>query len=159
MEIISFIQVLIDNYDGSSEMKSNIMQKEITIYSCNDTKTINNVTQYYKDYSIIEETSINFLQIKSITEHTVNSLLHLKGKRIASCSDDCTIRIYNPVNNYHCDGVIKRHTKRISSICQLDNEIIVSGSYDNSIQIGSFKIKNAHNNPICKVIPLFPMIE
>ena len=45
--------------------------------------------------------------IKTISEHsdTVNSLLLLKDKRVASCSFDKTIRIFNPSNDYHCDSI------------------------------------------------------
>ena len=66
---------------------------------------------------------INIEQVKTITDHTdsVKSLLHLKDGRIASCSNDNKIRIYDPSNDYHCNKVIKRHRKSINSICQLDN--------------------------------------
>ena len=42
--------------------------------------------------------------IQTITAHTssVNSLLLLKDKRVASCSADGIIRIYEPSNDYHC---------------------------------------------------------
>ena len=71
---------------------------------------------------------INIEPVKTITEHTkwVTSLLRLKDGRVASCSDDETIRIYDPSNDYHCDQVIKRHSQRITSICQLDDGTIVS---------------------------------
>ena len=94
--------------------------------------------------------------IKTITGHTVyvNSLLHLKDGRVASCSDDNTIRIYDPSNDYHCVQVIERHSKGIESICQLDDGTIVSGSYDQSIMIGDYTIKSAHDGWIYKVITL-----
>ena len=63
--------------------------------------------------------------IKTITAHTssVKSLLLLKDNRVASCSGDGTIRIFNPSNDYHCDQVIKRHSSSIISICELDNRL------------------------------------
>ena len=66
---------------------------------------------------------INIEQVKTISEHTnyVISLLHLKDGRVSSCSDDNTIRIYDPSNDYHCDQVIRRHSRGINSICQLDD--------------------------------------
>ena len=71
---------------------------------------------------------INIEQVKTITDHAkyVISLLHLKDGRVASCSEDKTIRIYDPSNDYHCDQVIKRHSEGIISICQLEDGTIVS---------------------------------
>ena len=85
--------------------------------------------------------------IKTISEHTdeINSLLLLKDKRVASCSRDKTIRIFDPSNDYHCDQVINRHSKSITSICELDDGTIVSCSKDKSIIIGDY---------INRVIPL-----
>ena len=99
---------------------------------------------------------INIKEVKTFTEHTdnVNSLLQLKDGRVASCSDDKTIRIYDPSNDYHCDQVIKRHSEGIPSICQLDDGTIVSCSHDESIMIGDYTIKNAHDYLIYKVITL-----
>ena len=99
---------------------------------------------------------INIEQVKTITDHTgcVYSLLHLRDGRVASCSDDKTIRIYDPSNDYHCDQVIKRHSEGITSICQLDDGTIVSCSWDKSIMIGDYTINNAHDSLILKVITL-----
>ena len=93
--------------------------------------------------------------IKTIHAHTsmVCSLLLLNDKRVASCSGDQTIRIFNPSNDYHCDQVLKRHNNDIRSICQLDNGTIVSSSYQ-SIMIGDFLIKNAHDYWIWGVVAL-----
>ena len=59
---------------------------------------------------------IKIKAMKTITEHTlyIHSLLLLKDRRVASCSEDNTIRIFEPSNDYHCDQVIKRHSKGIS---------------------------------------------
>ena len=94
--------------------------------------------------------------VKTITAHTskVNSLLLLQDKRIASCSADKTIRIYEPSNDYHYEQVIMRHSDYIYSICELDDGTIVSCSYDKSIIIGDYTINNAHNDRILKVITL-----
>ena len=110
------------------------------------------------EYNIIIE-AVKIEDIKNITiitGHTdsVNSLLLLKDGRVASCSDDKTIRIYDPSNDYHCDQVIERHSKGITSICQLDDGTIVSCSYDKSIMIGDYTINNAHYSWILKVITL-----
>ena len=53
-------------------------------------------------------------EIKSITSHTlyVSSLFLLKDKRIASCSYDKTIRIYNPSNDYHCEQVLQSSARK-----------------------------------------------
>ena len=63
-------------------------------------------------------TSIKFEAFMTLTGHTnfVNSLLLLTDKRIASCSDDKTIRIYAPFNNYYCEQVLKRHSDYIFNL-------------------------------------------
>ena len=132
-------------------MKKKIECNIINIYqNANDSELI----KYFKNYSIIEKKQI--VEAKCITDHTssVFSLLLLKDKRIASCSEDNTIRIYDPSNNYHCDQVIERHTKGITSICELDDGTIVSCSWDKSIMIGDYTIRNAHDICINKVITL-----
>ena len=47
----------------------------------------------------------NINNIKTINEHSnyIKSLLLLSDGRLASCSFDKTIKIYNINNNYHCD--------------------------------------------------------
>ena len=124
MNMLSFIKKLIDNYDGSVEMKNNILDNEINIYSCKDRLNADELIKYYNLYNMIEK--INIEEVRCITEHTlsVNSLLLLKDKRIASCSEDNMIRIYDPSNDYHCDQVINRQSQRITSICELDDGIL-----------------------------------
>ena len=103
--------------------------------------------------------------IAIIKDHSdvVYSLLLLKDKRIASCSEDKTIRIFNPIKDYQCEMIIEGHLNAIYSICQLENSHIVSCSLDNSIRIWSitqysyccmFTIFNAHSYSISKVLSL-----
>ena len=78
----------------------------------------------------------------------------MKDGRVASTSVDNIIRIYDPSKDYHFDQVIERHNEKIKSICQLDDGTIVSCSYDDSIMIGDYTIKKAHERWIYKVITL-----
>ena len=114
--------------------------------------------KYYNEYNIIENVKIEDIKsIKTITDHTgcfVKSLLHLRDGKVASCSLDNTIRIYDPSNDYHCDQVIKRHSESIRSICQLDDGTIVSCAWDKLIIIGDYTIMSAHDDYILKVITL-----
>ena len=157
--MLSFLQILIDNYDGSVEMKNSILAHKINISKCKENANVDDLIKYYNEYNIIEKKKINIEEvkcIKTITDHIniVYFLLPLKGKRIASCSNDNTIRIFNPSNDYKCDQVIRRHSEGINSICELDDGTIVSCSSDNSIMIGDYTIKNAHDDCIKKVIAL-----
>ena len=94
--------------------------------------------------------------VKTISKHInrVNSLLRLKDGKIASCSYDKTIRIFDPSNSYQFAQVLKRHSDYIYSICQLEKGTIVSCSLDRTIMIGDYTIKNAHDGCIYKVITL-----
>ena len=75
---------------------------------------MNEKFMYNNNYNSINK-MINIEEVKCITYHThfVSSLLQLKDKRIASCSYDKSVRIYDPSNAYHCDQELKRHSKHI----------------------------------------------
>ena len=135
-------------------MRNCILNNCIKIEQCKDNKHIDELIKYYNEYNIVESVKIEDIKsIKTITD-AVFSLLHLKDGRVASCSNDNTIRIYDPSNDYHCDQVIKRHSVGIPSICQLDDGTIVSCSDDRTIMIGDYTIKNAHDTGISQVITL-----
>ena len=97
----------------------------------------------------------NIKPVKTIILHTksVTSLIQLKDKRIASCSQDGTIRIFDPSNDYHCDEVIKISKDGIESICELDDGTIVSCTWDRII-IGNYTMKITDRTIIYKVITL-----
>ena len=194
--ILSFLEILIDNFNGSQAMKSTIVNNQINIYKCNDEKKIIEVTKFFNEYyinkennklidyekeveftieaksinrrrlarnkdsftinSVLSVKSDNFKVIKTITKHTtaVHSLLWLKNNKIASCSGDKTINIYNVSNDYNLDIVLQRHNDTICSICELDDGTIVSCSTDKSIIIGDHIILNAHEQRVKKVITL-----
>ena len=110
------------------------------------------------------DNKITITEIKSIQAHTagVLSLLLLKDNRVASSSVDFTINIWDPFNDYHCDLKLEGHSSTIFSICQLENELLVSSSV---LEIIIFKIskasynivsilENAHTSMIFKVISL-----
>ena len=103
--------------------------------------------------------------ITTLTEHTgeVCSILLLSDERLASCSEDKTIKIFNPKNNYHCDITLTGHSSKVNNICQLPNGKLVSCSNDKSIKIWKiseslfeceYTITNAHNQEIICIIPL-----
>ena len=55
MNMLSFLQILIDNYDGSAEMKNNIMNNKINIYKCKENVNADELIKFYKEYNIIEK--------------------------------------------------------------------------------------------------------
>ena len=104
-------------------------------------------------------------EIKTIKSHSewVNTILLLNDNRIASCSDDSIIKIYDIDDNYANSLQIKGHTQRINSICQLDSGNLVSCSEDLSIKVWSiskndckceFTLSDVHKEKITKVISL-----
>ena len=91
------------------------------------------------------------------------SLLLLKDNRIASCSNDHLINIYDPSNDYALDISITDLPDKVNSICQLDNENLISSCNNNSIYIWHITktayhlihvIKQAHFIPIQKIVSL-----
>lgn len=63
------------------------------------------------------------------------SLCELKNGMILSSSDDNTLRIWDPKNNFNCYKVILGHTQCIYYVSELSNNLIVSVSMDMSIRI------------------------
>ena len=110
--------------------------------------------------------SLNYIEEnKTIKDHSscVFSLLLLKDGRIASCSNDNTIRIYDPKSKYHCDLAFKGNSGPVYSMCQLDNGDLVTGFYNGTIKIWTineetcewkFTINNAHASLVSKVVAL-----
>ena len=105
-------------------------------------------------------------KIKLIKEFVYNEdcvifLLKLKNGKLCTCSQDREIKIFNP-ENFICEKTIYGHLNSINAICELDNEILVSCSDDNKINIWDLKNKEnnliysilAHNSYINKVITL-----
>ena len=84
INMLSFIQILINNYDESVEMRNCILKNCIKIEQCKDNKNIDELIKYYNKYNIIIE-AVKIEDIKTITDHTgysVYSLLHLKDGRV-----------------------------------------------------------------------------
>ena len=162
INLLYFLKVLIDNYDGSKIMKHNIINNSnINIYTCQNQTNIEEIINYYREYQIVKYKPIekhnkdfSFSLVKTIKEQTVYELHLLNDNRIATCSNDKKIRIYNPNKDYTCEETFQRHKDVISSICQLDDGTIVSCSFDKSIIIGNHTIYDAHDGCINKVIAL-----
>lgn len=98
------------------------------------------------------------------TKHkkVINSLCFLKDKRLASCSKDESIIVYNPPNYGFSFRIDNAHETEIGSICGLSNGNLVSG--DNSGKIYVWNINDTkykviqsltgHNGEIEKIIEL-----
>ena len=102
----------------------------------------------------MENTFNKFTLFQTINDYN-HCIYLLKDNRIASGSDSGKILIYNPSKNYIRDQTINTPLySNITSICQLDNGTIVSGSNDKSICIGDYVIKQAHDSYIYQVIAI-----
>ena len=58
MNILIFIQTLIDNYDESVEMKNSILNNCIKIEQCKHNMKIYELINYYNEYNIVESGNI-----------------------------------------------------------------------------------------------------
>lgn len=111
----------------------------------------------------VEISKIQWTTIISHHDSNVNSIQFLSDGRLASCSDDKTIKIFNIKNHYHCDITITGHTDWVRCFCQIENGNLISCSRDLMMKIWnitqfSFQcectITKVHENAICKIIPL-----
>lgn len=174
-DILNLIQIIVNNFHTQQynyyfrENVNNIIKKyKIELYKLTNDKNKDEIVNYYHNYEILFPlVNINDINnTKEIKDHTsqVASLLLLSDGRLASCSRDKTIKIFNINNNYYqCDLTIEGHTDTVTYISQLDNNKLVSCSCDKSIKIWSFTrssyncdytIQDAHTKWINKVIPI-----
>lgn len=104
-----------------------------------------------------------FKEVQKIKDSTnIYTLYLLKDGKIASCSDDKTIKIYNPANKFKNEMTIKGHSKAVYYVSQLDNGNLISCSADLTIKIWEigksykciYTIEKAHTKDINEIIPL-----
>lgn len=104
------------------------------------------------------------LLIKTLTDHKslINSLFQLFDGRIASCSDDSTIKIFNK-ETFKCELTLIGHLRGVRCINQLNNSKLISGAGDSSIKIWSitndsytceYTIEKAQQGLLNSLIPL-----
>lgn len=168
-DILNLYQCIVDNYSNKDyNLTRNVMNiNHINLYKWKSDTVNESLIDYFNNYSLLQDSIadvLNVKEIKTIKEHneSVNSLLLLQDGRLASCSTDKTINIYNLNNNYHCDIRIKTgHTNGVTYICELEKNKIASCSLDKSIKIWSISkstyqcehtYQEAHSNYIWKVI-------
>ena len=176
-DILDLIQIIINNYENNTNnylFKTNLINinnNHINLYQYHNKISLDGIISYFNNYILIEDNSISVKKtdiknIKTINEHNSNvaSLLLLSDGRLASCSYDTIIKIFNMNNNYHCDFTINtEHVICVDYICEIDNNKLISCSYDKSIKIWSitqlsyqcdYTINDAHDDYIKKLITL-----
>lgn len=81
--------------------------------------------------------------IKKKEDHTdfVSSLCITKDNRLASCSGDKTIKIFN-LKTYECELTLEGHTCSVRYISLLSDGSLISSSWDTTIKIWSVSGKN-----------------
>ena len=100
--------------------------------------------------------------IKPLHFSSFETIIQLQDNRLAACTSDNTILIYNPSSNYSLDLTIECPFA-VSSLIHLANSHIVTCGKEKSIKIYSlsdagsnceFTVENAHSSDISKVIAL-----
>ena len=147
--IFCLLQILIDNYNDSKEMETNIvLNSNIQYCYCKNNDSVEDVINYFKTYSIIEATykDPSFDPVKDITitktfprESIISSVIVLQDKRVAVSCREGNIIVYNPQKDFSIDITINYpKDTSIASICQLDNGVIASMSDElNNIKLFS----------------------
>lgn len=187
--IIYFVKLLISNYNEQHpyyfEMINILKNTNFTFPEPKDEKNSDNIINFYNKLSIVNDdinifnekykkiftkkekkervNQIDFTLIGSLNYHSsfINSILILQDGRIASCSSDKTIKIFN-LQNYKCELTLTGHQEAIYYISQLENGNLISCSEDRTIKIWSLKddnflclhtITDSHREWVNKVIP------
>jgi WD40 repeat protein len=145
---------VVDNY----EIFTSISNKNLTYYDKSNMKQSDSylldfgeitAAAYLKPNTLItasyKENTMNLNTLKktwvgnntiNITGHSldVSSLLQLSNGMLVSGSEDHTIRIWDPNNNYSLVATLN-DTRHVTSLLQLSNGMLVSGSVDSPIKI------------------------
>lgn len=93
--------------------------------------------------SVIKDINIDkFRENRQIVEENgIKSSILLKDGRVVTCNSAFFITIYDPQNYYHRDVTLKAHSDEISTLCQLENEYLVSCSHDKTIKFWKIEKK------------------
>ena len=175
-DILNLIMLMINNYNNNhynyynrENINKFINTCSLYIYKCNNDNKYNTIISYYQNYTILIDSIVdsnNIYNIKTINRHrdAINSILLLSDGRLASCSKDNTIKIYNINNNYHCDITINtQYTQGVSDIYELHDNKLISYSINESMKIWSifqssyycdYTFKNITNFNLCNIISL-----
>ena len=119
--ILSFLEILIDNYNGSQAMKSTIVNNQINIYKCNDEKKIIEVTKFFNEYYINKENN-NLIDYEKEVEFTIEAK-SINRRRLERTKDSFSI---NSILNVKSDDfkvikTITKHTTAVHSLLWLKN--------------------------------------
>lgn len=172
-DILNLVEIMLKSYmenmNEPSITNNLIMNTNLNIkkYENNsdENKNYTDIVEYFNKLSIFEPVTLSInKKTKFIAHNTqIYSLLILQDGRIASCSGDKTIKIFDPKNNFNTDIILEGHLNAVTHISQAKNAKILSCSFDYCIKIWNvsktsggceYTIKNAHNDVIRKVIPI-----
>ena len=152
--------ILVNSYFKGNKTISDIisLNTKLNIYKHIDDINGSSVIDYFTCFGFYQ-----FEDIKTISNHntTENSLLMLEDGKIASCSNNGYLSIYDSKSDSCLK--IKAHHQIVSSLCQLEDGNIVTCSKDKAIKIWNirentnasiFMIYSGHDDYIAKVIVL-----
>jgi WD40 repeat protein len=116
-----------------------------------------------KNPIIIRNVNEDFIPSYTLNGHNghVRTLIQIEDGRLASASDDNSVRIWDTDDNFNCTDALSEHTSNVYTVTQLQNGKIASGSSDNTIRIwdpqDNFKFLQAlegHTNNIYSLLQL-----
>ena len=163
-DIINNYEDIIKGKDSTiTKLEKNITELNKKIEELENKLRDKNDNKIDKRYNLNKDFNIEFKNPIYISNHHVLSvvcLILLKDGRIASCSNDCKIIIYNK-ENYEPDLIIEEHKNFVVCIIQLCSGILASCSYDKTIKLFNINEKEykvmqtlKHNDAVFKIIEL-----
>lgn len=164
-DCICYLGIIIDNFRKDNYNLAMLTRENPYIYNYYEPIIGDNVTKsllnYFSLYYLYRINPTHVLdQIHSREKD--RSFFLLQDKRLATFSDNNTVGIIDPGNNYKTDLVIEGFSEEVVSICQLENGDLAI-SYGKHIKILSieknkyslsFTIENAHDELIKKIVTL-----
>ena len=175
--IFNLIDIFIDNWSIFVHIynayKNLIYNTQFDLDTCdidvnNFGSSLNKVISYFQNKFITDQFRVNFPDIELtqiLLEHksSVNSICFLKDSRLATCSSDKTIKIFNPQDNFKCEiEIIRPHRDGVRYITQMKNETLISCSNDGDIKFWKLKGNTYETEGIINAHPgefIFKVLE
>lgn len=140
-EVLFIIQQILNNYEYNKHnyfvVRNLTRIGQIDLTKCRNPMNLHSVGNYLDWYcvgTVRDMDFTRFMKQKRLYIHNgrIYSLIRLTNGKLASSSSDKTIKIYDPVTD-KCELTIKGHTSDVTTIAQLSENQLISGSSDKKI--------------------------
>jgi WD40 repeat protein len=93
---------------------------------------------FYRSFKILNINNTDKVKVVGYHNDYINEIIKLENDMIASCSNDCTIKIWCSLTN-HCISALEGHNDDITNLIRYSDDILLSASMDGKIKFWNYK--------------------